>query len=88
MVGYEGFTSWGGNRKSPERKTVIIGTTNKVIREFEENRHLEDLSLDAKRVLERILRENNRGRKTVVSGETKAIAAWIYEVKLACNDVN
>ena len=80
-MGYEGFTARGENRKkSPEKKAVVIRTTDKVVREFAGTRFFELLSTEAKHVLVRIIRENNRGRKTVLAGETKARAVWIHEI--------
>ncbi len=87
-MGHEGFTTRDENRKkSPEKRTIIIRTTDKVVQELMKERHLERMSQEARRVLERIFRENNGGKKTIVSGETKAIAAWIHEVRVAVTDV-
>lgn len=74
-----------GERPAPlEQKTVIIRTTDAVIRELVADGALERKSRETQRVVERVLRANNRGRKVVVSGDTRAIAAWIDEVRVAC----
>lgn len=86
-MGIEGFTTRSESKRSPEKRTIIIRTTDKVVHDLTHPKPLENLSQDTQRVLERILRENNRGRKVVVAGETKAIAVWVHQVILACNDV-
>ncbi|MDE2133936.1 MAG: hypothetical protein KGJ49_04995 [Alphaproteobacteria bacterium] len=86
-MGYEGFTTWSEKKKKSEKRTIIIRTTDKVVHDLTHPKPLDDLSQDTKRVMERILRENNRGRKTVVSGQTKAVAAWIHQIILACTEV-
>lgn len=87
-MGHEGFASRDENRKkSPEKNAVVIRTTDKVLRELLKQRPLDDLSREAKHVLERILRENNRGRKTVVSGQTTAMAVWIHEIRFGHAEV-
>lgn len=87
-MGHEGFTPWGESRgKSPEKKAVVIRTTDKVIREFTGRRNPEYMTLDARHVLARIIRANNRGKKAVLSGETKATAIWINEIWFGYADV-
>lgn len=86
-MGYEGLRSWGENRKSPEKKAVVIRTTDKVIREFTGHRNPKYMTLDARQVLARIIRANNRGKKVVLAGETKATAVWINEVWFGYADV-
>ncbi|MDE2184869.1 MAG: hypothetical protein KGJ78_17790, partial [Alphaproteobacteria bacterium] len=88
VMGYEGFTQWSENRgKSPEKKAVVIKTTDKVIRELRGHRNPEFLSADARRVLARIIRVNNRDKKAVLAGETKAMAVWINEIWFGYADV-
>ena len=87
-MGFEGFTSWGENRaKSPEKRAVVIRTTDKVVREFVGRRDPQYMSIDARHVLVRIIRANNRGKKAVLSGETKATAVWINEIWFGIADV-
>lgn len=87
-MGYEGLVSWGENRKkSPEKKAVVIRTTDKVVREFAGRRNPEYMSTEARLVLVRIIRANNRGKKVVIAGETKAMAVWINEIWFGYADV-
>lgn len=87
-MGYERFTSWGENRtRSPEKKAVVIRTTDKIIREFFGRRDPQYMSIEARHVLLRIIRANNRGKKAVLSGETKATAIWINEIWFGYADV-
>ncbi len=87
-MGHEGFTVWGESRtKSPEKKAVVIRTTDKIIREFFGRRDPQYMSIEARHVLSRIIRANNRGKKAVLSGETKATAVWINEIWFGYADV-
>ena len=87
-MGFEGFTSWGENRaKSPEKKAVVIRTTDRVVCEFAGRRDPRYMSIEARQVLLRIIRANNRGKKAVLSGETKATAVWINEIWFGYADI-
>ena len=87
-MGYEGFTQNRNNTaKSPEKKAVVIRTTDRVIREFVGRRDPRYMSIEARRVLSRIINANNRGKKAVLSGETKATAVWINEIWFGSADV-
>jgi len=87
-MGYEGLAPWRESRaKSPEKKAVVIRTTDKVIREFFGRRDPQYMSIEARQVFLRIIRANNRGKKAVLSGETKATAVWINEVWFGYADV-
>ena len=87
-MGYEGFTLGRENRaKSPEKKAVVIRTTDRVVREFAGRRDPRYMSIEARQVLLRIIRANNRGKKAVLSGETKATAVWINEIWFGYADV-
>jgi hypothetical protein len=81
-MGIEAFTNWGDARKPPERNTVVMKSTDTIVRELTQPSPLEKMSEGAQRILERILRANNRGRKVVVAGETKAITARIHLIEL------
>ncbi|MGA7673674.1 MAG: hypothetical protein WCA78_01350 [Rhizomicrobium sp.] len=87
-MGYEGFTAWSENRKkSPEKKAVVIRTTDRIIREFAGRRDPQYMSMDARLVIAKIIRVNNRGKKAVLAGETKATAVWINEIWFGYADV-
>ena len=87
-MGYEGLTLGRENgAKSPEKKAVIIKTTDRVVREFAGRRDPRYMSIEARQVLLRIIRANNRGKKAVLSGETKATAVWINEIWFGYADV-
>lgn len=87
-MGYEGFTLGREHgAKSPEKKAVIIKTTDRVVREFAGRRDPRYMSIEARQVLLRIIRANNRGKKAVLSGETKATAVWINEIWFGYADV-
>lgn len=87
-MGHEGFIGWSENRnRSPEKKAVVIRTTDKVVREFTGRRNPEYMSTEARQVLVRIIRANNRGKKAVLAGETKAMAVWINEIWFGYADV-
>ena len=79
-MGHEGFLQQAGNEKQREKKVVVIRTTDKVTREFGGRRSPGEMSREAQRILVRIMREHNRGRKTILAGETRAVAVWISEI--------
>lgn len=78
----EGFAKQHEPRKSREPNTVVIRATDSVVRELTSDGALERKSRAAQRIVERILSANNQGKKVVVAGETRTIAAWIDEVKV------
>ena len=84
----ERFARKNERSDTTERMTVVIRAADAVIRELLSDGSLERKSRDAQRVVERILRANNRGKKVVVAGETKAVAAWICEVSVRCVEIH
>ncbi len=69
------------------RPPVIIKTSDAVVYELTHPKPLDRARMDTKRALERIFRAGNRGRKVVVSGETKAIAAWVHSIMIQYAEV-
>ena len=86
-MGHEGSRPLSGREKPGEKKIVIIRTTDAVAREFGGRRSPGEMSREARRILVRIIREHNRGRKTVLAGETKAAAVWVSEIFFGCAEV-
>lgn len=70
-----------------ERPPIIIRTSDAVVYELTHPKPLDRVRRETKHALERIFRANNRGRKVVVSGETKAIAAWVHSIMIQYAEV-
>ncbi|MBU6443287.1 MAG: hypothetical protein KGR48_05195 [Alphaproteobacteria bacterium] len=86
-MGHEGFWPTVGREKPGEKKVVIIRTTDAVAREFGGRCSPGEMSREARRILVRVIREHNRGRMTVLAGETKAAAVWVSEIFFGCAEV-
>ena len=86
-MGHEGFRQPVDNENQREKKVVVIRTADKVTREFSGRRSPGEMSREARRILVRIIREHNRGRKTILAGETRAAAVWVSEIFFGCAEV-
>ena len=57
-----------------ERRTIVIRTTDAVIRELLRDGRVEEFTPETQHILLRILRQNLRGRTGVLAGENETLA--------------
>jgi len=81
-MGIEALTKWRTARRPGERSTIVLKSTDRIVRELTKPQPLGKLSVGARRIVERTLRANNRDRKVVVTGETEAIGLLVHLVEL------
>lgn len=81
-MGIENPTSDRNRDQTAERRTVVVRSADAVLAELKNHVTVDAMSTEALRVLLRVFRQNNRGNKVIVVGETQAIGLTIHAVEV------